>query len=172
MCETNITCMDFLPAMEGSRCLDGKTCYKGECVDSKLQHFKLSPNDGSPIPSRTLKYCVLTIFFSEDATTSIKWPICVDTGKHTRWKGVIKLGEYASIWDCLDSCRTFNTTVCEWTVEAGQCHGHVKKVEEVNGAKHSLCYVIGSGRVFIFKRKHMVTNGIIRNLFYILNNPK
>ena len=35
MCETSEGCLDFLPAMEGSRCASGLFCYNGEYMGSK-----------------------------------------------------------------------------------------------------------------------------------------
>ena len=52
----------------------------------------------------------------EDSTSGTKWKKCKDTGNSkNRRKGVIKLGEFLNKWDCLDSCRTFNTILCEYS---------------------------------------------------------
>ena len=86
--------------------------------------------------------------------------------------GKIKLGVTASKWDCLDRCRTINSTACEWSIQPGECSAHTDKVKEANGDETSLCYILGprkSGKGIITLDKNL-TKEMFHNYKTTLTN--
>ena len=92
----------------------------------------------------------------EDSVTESIWSPGGCFNAQERTHKAIQLGKYANKWDCLDSCRTINsTTACEYCIEHKDCFAYKKEVTNAYGDSIPiLCYIFKSNEVFSAPAQH------------------